>query len=814
MLDHGIESINIEEEMKNSFLDYSMSVIVSRALPDVRDGLKPVHRRILYAMYELKNFASRPYLKSARIVGEVIGRFHPHGDSAVYDALVRMAQYFSMRYSLVDGQGNFGSIDGDAAAAMRYTEVRMAKIAEQILTDIDKETVDFTPNYDAREVEPSVMPSKTPNLLINGASGIAVGMATNIPPHNLTEVCNGLLALIDNPEITIDELMQHVKGPDFPTSGFIYGVSGIHSAYRTGRGSIVMRARAEVVPPSGGSTKEKIVITEIPFQVNKARLIEKIADLVRDKKIEGISDIRDESAQEDVRVVVEIKKGENGEIVLNHLYKMTQLQTSFGVNTVALVNGIPRILSLKEVLEHFFYHRREVIIRRTAFELRKAEARAHILLGLKIAVENADDVVALIRAAKDTPTAQQQLMEKFELSEIQAKAILDMRLAKLTGLEREKIVQEYNEIMELIKDLKDILETPSRVIAIIKEDLVEIRDTFGDERKTEIVETDADEFSMESLVADDEVAVTITHAGYIKRTPLDEIRAQKRGGKGRTGMTTKSEDMVRDLFISSNHQYLLCFTNLGRVYQVKVYRVPEASLTGRGKHFANLLPLGEGESVVSVLPVKEFVEGKYVISVTKNGYVKKTAMMNYANLRITGIIGLKLDEDDELITCGISNGEDDILIATKQGKAIRFSEKECRPMGRSARGVGGIKFGSEDDEVIGMQVIEGDGAILSVCENGYGKRTPIEEYRRQTRAGKGIYTIKVTDRNGPVMGIMQVSNDNHLMIMTSAGKVTRFHVNEVGIVGRNTQGVRLMKVDDGEKVISVALIASIDGEEV
>lgn len=805
--------IHIEEEMRNSFLDYSMSVIVSRALPDVRDGLKPVHRRILYAMQLLRNYASRPYLKSARIVGEVIGRFHPHGDQAVYDALVRMAQDFSMRYPLVDGQGNFGSIDGDSAAAMRYTEVRMQKITDQVLTDIDKETVDFGPNYDNKETEPLVLPTKVPNLLVNGASGIAVGMATNIPPHNLNETCDALLALIADPEISVDGIIQHLTGPDFPTAGYIYGVAGIHHAYKTGRGSVVMRARASVEDIKGSQGREQIIVTEIPYQVNKAKLIERIADLVREKKIEGISDLRDESAQEDIRVVIELKKGENGEVILNNLYKLTQLQTSFGVNMVALVNGTPKVLNVKEVLEQFYIHRREVILRRTAYELRKAEEKAHILLGLKTAVENADDVVELIRAAPDTPTAQIRLMEKFDLSEIQAKAILDMKLARLTGLEREKIVKEYEEIMEYIRDLRDILETPQRVTDIVIEDLNKIKEDFGDERRTEIIGTDADEFSMESLVADDEVAVTISHAGYIKRTQLTEIRAQKRGGKGRKGMSTRAEDVVRDLFITSNHQSLLCFTNYGRVYEMKVYRIPEGSLTARGKHFANLLKLGEGEMVVSVLPVKEFKEGGFVVSVTRKGYIKKTDLMAYSNLRQTGIIGLKLDEGDELVSCAITDGSNDVLLGTRMGKAIRFQESEIRAMGRSARGVTGIKFDG-GDAVIGLEILRTDGAVLSVCENGYGKRTAITDYRRQSRAGKGIYTIKVTDRNGPVVGIMQVAEDDHLMVMTSSGKVMRFTVSEVGIIGRLTQGVRLMHIDEGEKIMSLARIPVLEGEEV
>ncbi|HYX34326.1 MAG TPA: DNA gyrase subunit A [Oligoflexus sp.] len=813
-MDHkNIQAVHIEDELKSSFLDYSMSVIVSRALPDIRDGLKPVHRRILYAMQQLKNFQNRPYLKSARIVGDVIGRFHPHGDTAVYDALVRMAQEFSMRYPLVDGQGNFGSVDGDSAAAMRYTEVRLQKLTELLLNDIEKDTVDFGPNYDNKEEEPLVLPAKFPSLLVNGASGIAVGMATNIPPHNITEILNALEALIDNPDITILELMEFVSGPDFPTAGLIYGRAGIQQAYLTGRGAISMRARAHIEDMASAG-KQRIIITELPYQVNKARLIEKIAELVNEKKIEGITDLRDESAQDEIRVVVELRKGEMGEIILNNLFKLTPLQSSFGVNMVALVNGTPRIVNLKDVLEQFFLHRKEVIIRRTAYELRRAEERAHILEGLKIAVESIDEVVRLIRGAPDTDEAHAGLVKRFGLSDIQAKAILDMRLGRLTGLERDKIVAEYNDVMAVIADLKDILATPARIIAIIKAELIEMRDQFGDHRKTEIVSSDADEFTMESLVADEEVAVTITLAGYIKRTPLEEIRAQKRGGKGRSGMKTKTDDVVRDLFITSNHQSIMCFTDQGRVYELKVYRLPEVPLAGRGNHFANLIKLNPTEKVVSVLPVKEFKEGQYIISVTARGYIKKTDLMAYANLRTTGIIGLGLDEGDRLVDCKITSGEDHILLATKLGKAIRFDEKEARPMGRSARGVTGIKFSEDNDEVIGLEVVNNKDAILSVCENGYGKRTPIEEYRIQTRAGKGIYTIKVTERNGPVVGIMQVADDDHLMVMTSAGKVMRFTVAEVGLIGRLTQGVRLMNVEQGEKVTSLAKIQVLEGEEI
>ncbi|MBC7661798.1 MAG: DNA gyrase subunit A [Chitinophagaceae bacterium] len=808
----NVQLIHIEDELKASFLDYSMSVIVSRALPDVRDGLKPVHRRVLFAMHQMRNYYNRPYLKSARIVGDVIGRLHPHGDSSVYFALVRLAQSFSMRYPLVDGQGNFGSIDGDMPAAMRYTEVRLEKLAEQLLADIEKDTVDFGPNYDNKEEEPLVLPTRFPALIVNGASGIAVGMATNIPPHNLGEILDALLAVIENPAVSIEELMQYVHGPDFPTAGLIYGRGGIQQAYLTGRGSISMRARAHVEDLPNG--RQRVIVTELPYQVNKANLIEKIADLVNEKRIEGISDLRDESAQEEIRIVIELKKGEMGEIMLNNLFKLTPMQTSFGVNTVALVNGIPKILNLKEILEQFYYHRKEVVIRRTAFELRKAEERAHILLGLKIAVENLDEVVRIIRASADSDAAQLELIAQFELSEIQAKAILDMRLSRLTGLERDKIASEYAELMKVIIDLKDILATPARVIAIIKDEILELRENFADARRTEIVASDADEFTMESLVADEEVAVAITHAGYVKRTPIDDIQAQKRGGKGRSGMKTKADDVVRDLFITSNHQSLLCFTDQGRVYELKVYRLPEVALSGRGAHFANLIKLTADEKVVSVLPVKEFVAGKYILSVTAQGYVKKTDLMAYSSLRQTGIIGLKLEDGDRLIDCKITSGDEHILLATKLGKAIRFDEKETRPMGRSARGVTGIKFSDKNDEVIGVAVVNNTDSVLSVCENGYGKRTPIAEYRTQTRAGKGIYTIKVTDRNGPVVGIMQVADDDHLMVMTSGGKVMRFTVAEVGLIGRLTQGVRLMNVDAGEKIISLAKIQRIGGEDI
>jgi DNA gyrase subunit A len=811
---NSVIPIKIEEEMRTAFLDYSMSVIVSRALPDVRDGLKPVHRRILFAMHNLKNYHNRPYLKSARVVGEVIGRYHPHGDSPVYEALVRLAQDFAMRYTLIDGQGNFGSIDGDSAAAMRYTECRLEEVAELLLTDIEKETVDFGPNYDNKEEEPLVLPTRLPQLLVNGASGIAVGMATNIPPHNLGEVLDALLALIENPGIRIEELMTYVKGPDFPTRGQIVGVAGIREALMTGRGSVIMRSRSTVEPVPKSLGKEQIVVTEIPYQVNKARLIERIADLVREKKLEGITDLRDESAEDDIRIVIELKKGEIPDIILNNLYKLTPMQTSFGVNAVALVNGAPKVLNLKQMLEQFYLHRREVVVRRTAYELRQAEAKGHILLGLKIAVENIDEVVRTIRGAIDTDVAHQDLVARFNLSDVQAKAILEMRLAKLTGLERDKIIAEYNEVMALIADLQDILATPGRVTKIITDDFKILRERFADERKTEIIADAADELTMESLVADEEVAVSISQAGYIKRTPIVEIRAQKRGGKGKSGMLTKEEDMVKSLFISSNHQSLLCFTNKGRVYDIKVYQVPELPLRSKGKHFANLIKMEEGEKVVSVLPVKEFSEGKFIVSATAQGYVKKTELMAYDNIRTTGIIGLKLEENDSLIGCAISSGKNDVVMATKQGKAIRFNEEEIRPMGRSARGVTGIRFGEEDDHVIGLEVIDAESTILTVCENGYGKRSPLEEYRQQTRGGKGIYTIKLSERNGFVVSILQVAESDDVMLMTTGGKIVRFNVQELGVISRHTQGVRLINVDEGEAVIGVCKVMKFEGEEV
>lgn len=802
---NNVVAINIEQEMKTSFLDYSMSVIVSRALPDVRDGLKPVHRRILYAMHSLKNFHNRPYLKSARIVGDVIGKYHPHGDSAVYDALVRLAQDFSLRYTLIDGQGNFGSIDGDSAAAMRYTESRLGPISEYLLKDLEKGTVDFQPNYDNKDIEPKVMPSRLPQLIVNGASGIAVGMATNIPPHNVNEVISAIKALMSNPDMTVDDLMTHMPGPDFPTSAEIHGISGIRQAYATGRGSIAMRSKAEV-ETDPKTKRERIVVTEIPYQVNKLRLIEKIADLVRNKKLEGISDIRDESSKLGIRIVVEVKRNEPAEIILNHLYKLTPLQTSMGINMVALCRGVPKLLSLKEILSEFIDHRREVVVRRTAFLLNKAQERAHILLGLKIVVENVDEVVSIVRNAKDTETAHRQLKERFELSDIQAKAILDMRLAKLTGLERDKILNEYNEIMKEINDLTDILEKPERVTSIVIEELDEVLEKFGDERKTKILAADADEISMEALVADEEVVVTLTKTGYVKRTKVSEIQAQKRGGRGRSGMLTKDEDFVQDLFVTSNHQSLLCFTNKGKVYSMKVYRIPEAAMRSKGKHIANVITFEEGEELVSILPIKDFQEeGVGLVSVTKCGYIKKTELKAYSNVRANGIIGLKLDEGDQLVRCILCRDQDHLLIATSQGKLIRFESREVRPTGRASRGVTGIRFGDDADSVVSLEVTNADSeqTLLTLCENGYGKRSKLSEYRVQSRGGIGIYTIKASERNGSVVGIVMVDEKDDIVVMTSQGTMIRMAVKEIGVTGRNTQGVRVMRVSDGEeKVIS------------
>jgi DNA gyrase subunit A len=805
----NVRPIHIEQEIKSSFLDYSMSVIVSRALPDVRDGLKPVHRRILYAMYDLKNFHNKSYLKSSRIVGDVLGKYHPHGDSSVYDALVRMAQNFSMRYPLVDGQGNFGSIDGDHPAAMRYTESRMEHFSEYLLSDLDKETVNFVPNYDNKDQEPSVLPSMLPQLLVNGSSGIAVGMATNIPPHNLSEVILGLKELILNPEITLTELMQYIKGPDFPTKAEIHGTQGIFDAYQTGRGSIVMRAKAHVEEVTASHGRERIVITEIPYQVNKAKLVEKIADLVLHKKIEGISDIRDESAKEEIRVVIELKKGESSEVILNNLYKLTPMQSFFGINLVALVKGLPKLLTLKGILIEFYEHRRDVVIRRTAYLLKKAQERAHILEGLKIAVENIDHIVSLIKSTQTSEEAFLLLKKNYTLTDLQARSILDMRLGRLTALETDKIISECLSLEKEIGELKLILSNSERIKQIILSELDEMISKFGDERRTLILSNGADELTMESLIADEEVAVTVTFGGYVKRTTLSSIVAQKRGGKGKSGLLTKGEDVVQSVFITSNHQSLLCFTNSGKVYLLKVYQIPDAVLRSQGRHFANLIKLDPEERVVSVLPVKVFKENLYILSITAAGVIKKTDLMAYSQVRSNGIIALKLEQDDSLISCALAADDDQVILATKQGKAVRFCVSDIRSVGRVAVGVIGIRFAKDEDRVVGMEILKPEtknSYILSVCEKGYGKRTEIEEYRVQGRGGQGTITIKVNDRNGPVVGISQVSDSDDLMIITSSGKLVRFSIKDVSVVGRIAQGVKLVSVGPEEKVIGISRV--------
>jgi DNA gyrase subunit A len=800
MPDKNYTAVKIEDEMKKSYLEYSMSVIVGRALPDIRDGLKPVHRRVLYGMYDLKNFFNRPYKKSARVVGDVIGKYHPHGDAAVYDTIVRMAQDFSLRYPLVDGQGNFGSVDGDPPAAMRYTEVRMTRMAQDFISDIEKETVDFSPNYDDSLLEPTILPTNIPNLLVNGSSGIAVGMATNIPPHNLTEVCEAITRVIDNPEISVEELMEVIKAPDFPTSGFILGGKGIMDAYKTGRGIIKIRARAFIETVS--KNKERIIISEIPYQVNKTRLIESIAELVKEKKIEEISDIRDESDREGMRIVIDVKREGNALVIMNRLYKFTQMEISFGIIFLAIVNGRPQILNLKEILNHFINHRREIIIRRTKFDLRKAEERAHILEGLKKALEFLDDVISLIRASSDSKEAKERLMSTFDLTDVQAQAILDMRLNRLTGLEREKIDSEY---MDLIKDIsryKAILESPAMVSQIIRDEMREINERYGDIRRTEILQ-EIGEIGIEDLIADEDMVVTISHRGYIKRNPISLYRAQRRGGKGLTGVVPKEEDFVEHLFVASSHNYLLFFTNQGRVYWKKVHEIPEAGRMSRGKAIVNFLELQKGEKVATILPVKEFDEDSYVVMATKNGLVKKTELKAYAHPRTMGIIALKIREEDELIGVRLTSGNHDIFLATRNGKSIRFPETDLRSMGRVAAGNIGIRMES-GDEVVGMEAIQEGATILTVTENGFGKRTKTEEYRRQSRGGKGILTIKTSQRNGPVVYSYQVSDTEEVIIITEHGKIIRLRVADISVIGRNTQGVKLINLGEGEKVVGVA----------
>jgi DNA gyrase subunit A len=803
--------INIEQEMRKSYLDYAMSVIVGRALPDARDGLKPVHRRILYAMEDMGLQQNKAYKKSARVVGDVIGKYHPHGDSAVYDTIVRMAQDFSLRNPLVDGQGNFGSMDGDPPAAMRYTEVRMTKIAAELLADLDKDTVDFIANYDETMQEPTVLPARVPNLLLNGSAGIAVGMATNIPPHNLAELIDGLIAIIANPAISIDELIKIIPGPDFPTGGFINGRDGIVSAYRTGRGVIKIRARAFIEKKAKGE-RESIIISEIPYQVNKARLIEKIAELVQEKKLEGISDIRDESDREGVRVVIDLKRDEVSRVVLNNLYKMTQMQTTFGCIFLSIVQGQPQILNIKLLLEHFIEFRKEVINRRTLFELRRAERRAHILEGLKIALDNLDAVIALIRKSGSPAEAKEQLISRFKLSDAQAQAILEMRLQRLTALERDKILEELAQLLKEIERLKRILASEQLVLDIIVQELREIKEKYGEPRRTEIVAA-AEDISIEDTIADEDMVVTISSGGYIKRTPVTTFRTQTRGGKGKIGMTTKEEDFVENLFISSAHSYMLIFTDKGKVYWLKTYEVPQAGPAARGKATVNLINVAPGENISAVLPVKSFEGTQYVVMATKNGIIKKTELEAYSRPRAAGIAAITIDPDDALIGVEITDGDKDVFLGTRRGMAIRFNEKNVRPMGRTSRGVRGITL-TKNDEVVGMEVLRGDSTLLTITERGYGKRSNAAEYRRQTRGGKGIITIKADERNGNVVGIEQVVEEDNLMIITSKGKIIRIGVQNISVIGRNTKGVRLINVEKEERVVGVTrLVERLNSED-
>jgi len=837
--------ISLEDEMRRSYLDYAMSVIVGRALPDVRDGLKPVHRRVLYAMHELSNDYNKPYKKSARIVGDVIGKYHPHGDTAVYDTIVRMAQDFSLRYMLVDGQGNFGSVDGDNAAAMRYTEIRMAKIAHELLADIDKETVDFGPNYDGSEHEPLIMPARIPNLLINGSSGIAVGMATNIPPHNLNEVLDACFALLNNPETTVEELIELVPAPDFPTAGIIYGTVGVKEGYRTGRGRVVMRGRTHFEDMDKGG-RQSIIIDELPYQVNKKTLIEKIAELVNEKKIEGISDLRDESDKSGMRVVIELKRGEIPDVVLNNLYKQTQLQDTFGMNMVALLDGQPRLLNLKQMLEAFLRHRREVVTRRTVFELRKARERGHVLEGLAVALANVDEMIAIIKAAPTPPEAKKDLMAKswqspvveemlrraameaarpeglavnfgltpdgYKLSDVQAQEILQMRLQRLTGLEQDKIVNEYKEVMDVIADLLDILATAARVTAIITDELNEIRRQFGDKRRSEIV-ANAQDLSLEDLIAPQDVVVTLSHTGYIKSQPLDEYRAQKRGGRGKQAAATKEDDFIDKMFVANTHDYILCFSNRGRVYWLKVYEVPQGSRTSRGKPIVNLFPLEENEKINAILSVKSFDENHFIFMATSLGTVKKTALTEFANPRKSGIIAINLDEGDYLIGAEITNGSNDVVLVSNGGKAVWFDEDEVRQMGRATRGVRGMKL-AEDQQVLSLLIASDDQQTVMVAtENGYGKRTVLADFRRSGRGTQGVKAIAVSERNGLVVAAKLVNDEDEIMLITTGGVLIRTRVSEIRELGRATQGVTLINLGDGEKLSGIEKIVETDDEE-
>lgn len=837
--------ISLEDEMRRSYLDYAMSVIVGRALPDVRDGLKPVHRRVLFAMHELGNDYNKPYKKSARIVGDVIGKYHPHGDTAVYDTIVRMAQDFSLRYMLVDGQGNFGSVDGDNAAAMRYTEIRMSKIAHELLADIDKETVDFGPNYDGSENEPLIMPARIPNLLINGSSGIAVGMATNIPPHNLTEVLGACLAVLKNPEITIDELIDLVPAPDFPTAGIIYGTAGVKEGYRTGRGRVVMRGRTHFEDMDKGG-RQSIIIDELPYQVNKKTLIEKIAELVNEKKIEGISDLRDESDKSGMRVVIELKRGEVPEVILNNLYKQTQLQDTFGMNMVALMDGQPRLLNLKQMLEAFLRHRREVVTRRTVFELRKARDRGHVLEGLAVALANVDEMIAIIKAAPTPPEAKKELMARawhspvveemlkraameasrpeglsvdfgltpkgYMLSDIQAQEILQMRLQRLTGLEQDKVVNEYKEVMDVIADLLDILAKPERVTAIIIEELAEIEKQFGDKRRSEIV-ANAQDLSLEDLITPQDVVVTLSHTGYIKSQPLDEYRAQKRGGRGKQAAATKEDDFIDKMFVANTHDYILCFSSHGQVYWLKVYEVPQGSRISRGKPIVNLFPLAEGEKINAILSVKQFDEDHFIFMATAQGTVKKTALTEFANPRKSGIIAIKLDDGDFLIGAEITNGKNDIVLVSNGGKAVWFTEDDVRPMGRATRGVRGMKLAPKQ-QVLSLLIAENDQqSVLVATENGYGKRTVLSEFRHSGRGTQGVKAIAISERNGTAIAARLVSEEDEIMLITTGGVLIRTRVKEIRDMGRAAQGVTLINLGEGEKLSGLEKIVETEDEE-
>jgi len=838
-----ILQVNLEDEMRQSYLDYAMSVIVGRALPDVRDGLKPVHRRSLYAMHELGNDWNKAYKKSARVVGDVMGKYHPHGDSSIYDTIVRMAQPFSLRYLLVDGQGNFGSVDGDAPAAMRYTEIRMAKLAHELLADIDKETVDFVPNYDESEREPVVLPTRVPNLLINGSAGIAVGMATNIPPHNLTEIVNACLALIDQPALTVEDLMEHVPAPDFPTAGIIRGLIGVREAYRTGRGRCIVRARAGVEEIARG--REAIVVTELPYQVNKARLLEKIAELVKEKRIDGITELRDESDKDGMRVVIEVRRDVSAEVLLNNLYIHTQMQTVFGINMVSLLDGQPRLLGLKEMLEAFLRHRQEVVTRRTVFELRKARDRAHVLEGLAVALTNIDEIIALIRAAASSAEAKAgllarswppgmvvQMLERagaddisrpldldpelglagggYRLSPVQAQAILELRLHRLTGLEREGIFNEYKELLEKIKELMEIIANPSRLMHVIREELVMIRDNYGDARRTEIVADHLD-LSTEDLITPEDRVVTLTHQGYIKTQPLDVYRAQNRGGKGKTATVSKEEDFVDKLFIANTHDTLLCFSSLGRMYWLKVYELPQGSPTARGKPIINLLPLEAKERINAILPIRDYPDDQYVLMVTSQGTVKKTPLSEYSRRRNGGLIAVNLRDDDFLVDVAVTSGDSEVMLFTDAGKAGRFHEEEVRPMGRTATGVRGIKLG-QGQRVIGM-VIGGAGDILTITEHGYGKRTALDEFPRHARGGQGVIAIQTSKRNGKVVGAIRVSDTDEIMMVSAHGVLIRTRVAQISVLSRNTQGVRLIRLEGSERLVAVERIAQLDGEE-